>query len=357
MNALSEIPHLDLGNDPRTVIAGPCSAESREQVLTTAAKLAHIGVRIFRAGIWKPRTMPGGFEGVGEKGLGWLVEAGREFGMLTATEVATADHVKAALDAGVDIFWIGARTTGNPFAVQEVAEAIAEKPDTPVLVKNPLNPDIELWIGALERFARAGISQLGAVHRGFSTHMRGLYRNDPLWTIPLELSARYPSLTLIHDPSHVGGSREMVAPLARQALDMGFDGLIIESHCDPSQALSDAAQQLTPESLGEILSSLKWRSRGHIDDSGNLDILRNRIDAADNELLDVLRRRMETAREIGRYKKQHGMAVLQSERFNDIIASRVNRGEMLGMSAGFLKTVLNAIHDESVRQQLDELRN
>lgn len=356
MNTLSDIKPLSISEGRHTVIAGPCSAESREQLSETAEQLAEIGIKVLRAGIWKPRTMPGCFEGVGEKGLKWLVEAGRNYGISTATEVATADHVKAALDAGIDILWIGARTTGNPFAVQEIADVLSQNPDTPILVKNPLNPDIELWIGALERLTRAGVRNIGAVHRGFSTHIPGMYRNEPLWTIPLELSVRYPSLTIIHDPSHIGGQRKLIAPLSQQALDMGFDGLIIESHCNPEKALSDARQQLTPGELGDILRSLKWRTRRTVTDSENLDYLRGRIDAVDNELLDLLRRRMEISREIGNYKKQHGLAVLQSSRFKDIISSRIKRGETLGLSSNFLKSILLAIHEESVRQQIDEIR-
>lgn len=355
MNKLEDISPLELpGTHP--VIAGPCSAESAEQVMETAKALANGGIRIFRAGIWKPRTMPGGFEGVGARGLEWIRRAAEVTGMLTATEVATAEHVRVAVNAGIDILWIGARTTTNPFAVQEIADAVSSSaPETVVLVKNPLNPDIRLWIGALERLARAGIKKIGAVHRGFSTHIQGPYRNEPLWNIPLELSVRYPGLSILHDPSHVGGKRELIEPLSRQALDMGFHGLIVESHCSPSNALSDAAQQVTPIELGDILHRLHWPESRRPAQSAELDTLRSRIDAVDSELLDVLYRRMDIARQIGRYKKQHGISVLQSSRFNDVISSRMAHGESLGLSADFLRSVMLAIHQESVRQQIDEL--
>lgn len=355
VNLLESITPLKLG-EGHTVIAGPCSAESREQVMETAKALADAGVRIFRAGIWKPRTMPGCFEGVGIRGLEWMHEVAQSTGMLTATEVATAEHAKAALGAGIDILWIGARTTASPFAMQEIADTLAATaPGTTVLVKNPLNPDIELWIGALERLARAGVKNLGAIHRGFSTHIRGPYRNEPLWNIPLELSVRFPGLTVIHDPSHIGGSRDLVEPLSQQALDMGFDGLIVESHCNPTEALSDAAQQVTPAALKEILGRLVWRSSRRSAPTAELEILRSQIDAVDSELLDVLYRRMVIARKIGRYKKQHGMSVLQSSRFNDVISSRLAKGESLGMGSEFMRAVMLSIHEESVRQQVEEL--
>ncbi|MDE6010802.1 MAG: bifunctional 3-deoxy-7-phosphoheptulonate synthase/chorismate mutase type II [Muribaculaceae bacterium] len=333
------------------IISGPCSAETREQTLETARRLARAGVKIFRAGIWKPRTKPGGFEGVGEKGLPWLREVKETTGMYIATEVATPAHADAAIDAGVDILWIGARTTANPFAMQELADAIAAKnPDISVLVKNPVNPDLELWIGALMRLYNAGVRRLGVIHRGFSTYGLQTYRNHPQWRIPLELRIRYPELPVICDPSHIGGRRELIASLSQQALDMGLDGLIIESHCNPDEAWSDAAQQVTPEGLGVILESLVYRSTPV--PAENLTTLRRRIDQLDNELLDVLAKRMNVSREIGEYKRVHGIPVVQSGRFGDIMASRVLAARSMGMTEEFIRTVFSAIHEESVGVQL-----
>ena len=239
------------------VIAGPCSAETREQVLDTARQLAQYGIKVFRAGIWKPRTKPGGFEGVGSEGLEWMREVREETGMLLATEVANRHHVEEALKAGIDVLWIGARTTANPFAVQEIADTLAEHgANVPVMVKNPVNPDLELWIGAMQRIYNAGIHRIGAIHRGFSSYGKHLYRNMPEWHIPVELRLRYPSLPIVCDPSHIGGKRELIAPLSQQAMDMGFNGLIVESHCSPDSAWSDAAQQITPEILNFILGTL-----------------------------------------------------------------------------------------------------
>lgn len=257
------------------VIAGPCSAETEEQVLETAQGLASRGVKIFRAGIWKPRTKPGGFEGIGAEGLAWLKKVKKETGMLVSTEVATKDHVFEALKAGIDILWIGARTTVNPFAVQEIADAL-KGVDVPVLIKNPVNPDLELWIGAFERLYGAGIHRLGAIHRGFSSYDKKIYRNLPLWHIPIELRRRIPNLPILCDPSHIGGKRELIAPLCQQAMDLGFDGLIVESHCNPDAAWSDAAQQVTPDVLDYILNLLVIREQHHTTE--NLNELRRQID-------------------------------------------------------------------------------
>ncbi len=336
------------------IIAGPCSAESEEQVLATARELAGCGIKIFRAGIWKPRTRPGGFEGVGVPGLAWLNKVKEQTGMSTATEVATRAHVEAALEAGVDLLWIGARTSANPFAMQEIADALAElNPDVAVLVKNPVNPDLELWIGAMMRLYNAGVRRIGAIHRGFSTYGKHLYRNEPQWEIPFELARRVPGLTIICDPSHIGGKRELVAPLSQEALNMGFDGLIIESHCDPDSALSDKSQQITPEVLNFILSTLVIR--GEVQTTENLVMLRRQIDTLDNELLNVLGRRMEVCREIGQYKKEHKMTIVQAERLDSIINSRCAAAVQLGMDAEFMRTILSAIHEESVRQQIEIL--
>lgn len=334
------------------IIAGPCSAESEEQVLSTARELASNGIRIFRAGVWKPRTKPGGFEGMGEAALPWLNKVKEVTGMLTATEVANKAHVEAALDAGVDILWIGARTTANPFAMQEIADVLkARGGDITVLVKNPVNPDLELWIGGLQRIYNAGIRRLGAIHRGFSAYGKHLYRNLPEWRIPIELRRRYPQLPIICDPSHIGGKRELVGPLSQHALDMGFDGLIIESHCNPDCALSDKSQQVTPEVLNFILNTLVIRDESQ--STENLSLLRHEIDNLDNDLLEVLGKRMQVSRDIGRYKKEHRMPILQAARYDSIMNSRVKLGIEMGMSGEFMRTILAAIHEESVRQQVE----
>jgi chorismate mutase len=353
--SLSQLePIIDeMPTDQPFLMAGPCSAETEEQVMTTARELAANGVRIFRAGIWKPRTKPGGFEGVGREGLPWLARVKEETGMLTATEVATRQHVIDAVEAGVDILWIGARTSANPFAVQEIADTIAELgvTDKPVLVKNPVNPDLDLWIGALERIYRAGVHRLGAIHRGFSAYGKHLYRNMPQWHIPIELRRRYPALPIICDPSHIGGKRELVSPLSQQALDMGFDGLIIESHCDPDCAWSDAKQQVTPETLQVILETLVIRDKMCTTES--LVSLRHQIDQIDDDILSILAKRMRISVEIAQYKKEHDMSVLQAGRYDEILTKRTKEGVEMGMSEDFIKTVFEAIHAESVRRQME----
>ncbi len=353
MKNISPLKFPGVDSSQPIIIAGPCSAETRQQVIDTAKALSETGIKIFRAGIWKPRTKPGGFEGIGTEGLQWLKEVKDTTGMLISTEVATRAHVEEVLDAGVDILWIGARTSANPFATQEIADAIAERgrTDIPVLVKNPINPDIELWVGALERFFNAGIHNLGAIHRGFSTYGKHLYRNMPQWRIPIELRLRFPSMTIFCDPSHIGGKRELVAPLSQQAMDMGFNGLIIESHCSPDQAWSDAAQQITPEILNFILNTLVVRDTSTTTES--LTLLRQQIDRIDNELLEILSRRMAVSRDIGRYKKEHRMTVVQPGRYNDIINSRIELAKKMSIGEDFMKAVLLAIHDESVRQQIE----
>ena len=332
------------------VISGPCSAETEEQVMETAKALASKGIKIFRAGIWKPRTKPGGFEGIGVEGLTWLKEVKKETGMLVSTEVATAKHVFEALKAGIDVLWIGARTTANPFAVQEIADA-SKGVDVPVLVKNPVNPDLELWIGALERINGAGLKRLGAIHRGFSSYDKKLYRNLPQWHIPIELRRRIPQLPIICDPSHIGGKRELIAPLCQQAMDLGFDGLIVESHCNPDCAWSDAKQQVTPDVLDYILNLLVIRKEKQTTE--NLAELRKQIDECDNNLIEELAKRMRIAREIGTYKKEHDMTVLQTSRYNEILDKRGSQGALCGMDSEFIKKVFEAIHEESVRQQLE----
>ena len=331
------------------IIAGPCSAESEEQIMDTARGLAAAGVKIFRAGVWKPRTKPGGFEGVGELSFDWLKRVKSELGMLTAVEVATEKHVKAALAAEVDILWIGARTAANPFAMQEIADALRGH-DVPVLVKNPVNPDLELWIGALERLNNAGVKRLGAIHRGFSEYEKSLYRNPPQWHIPIELRRRLPELPIFCDPSHMGGRRELIAPLSQEAMDLGFDGLMIESHCNPDCAWSDKNQQVTPDALAVILDHLIIRETTQTTES--LAELRREIDKLDNQLLSLLSKRMRVSREIGQYKKEHNMPVLQAQRYDEILNHRGALAEELDINPEFVKTVLRAIHEESVHVQM-----
>lgn len=333
------------------VIAGPCSAETEEQVMETAKLLASRGVKIFRAGIWKPRTRPGAFEGIGSEGLEWLKKVKQETGMYTATEVATAKHVQEALAAGVDIIWIGARTTVNPFAVQEVADALVGS-DVPVLIKNPVNPDLELWIGAIERLYRAGVKKLGVIHRGFSSADKKIYRNLPQWHIPIELRRRFPNLPMFCDPSHIGGKRELVAPISQQAMDMNFDGLIIESHCNPDCAWSDKDQQVTPDVLDYILNMLVIRE-GEQQTTENLSELRKQIDELDNQLIELLSKRMRVSREIGTYKKEHNMQVLQTTRYSEILEGRIKQAESFGIDASCMQKILETIHEESVRQQIE----
>lgn len=351
-----KIGHLKINgiDDKRPIIiAGPCSAESREQVLNTAQSLASKGIRIFRAGIWKPRTKPGGFEGVGAVGLPWLKEVKEKTGMLTSTEVATPYHVFEAIKAGIDILWIGARTVANPFAMQELADAL-KGTDIPILVKNPVNPDLELWIGAIERIYGAGIRNIGVIHRGFSSYEKKLYRNLPLWHIPIELKRRYPDLSMFCDPSHIGGKRELVAPIAQQALDLNFDGLIIESHCDPDHALSDAAQQLTPDVLDYTLSMLVIRDNAQTTE--DITVLRKQIDEIDEQLLATLAKRMRISREIGTYKKEHNMPILQSGRYNDILENRAKLGKAMELNPDFIAEIMKSIHEESVRVQMEIMK-
>lgn len=348
-------PIVDTDGNSPIIIAGPCSAETEEQLLCTAKELAENGIKILRAGIWKPRTKPGGFEGVGKPGLAWMAKAKKLYGLTTATEVANRQHVIDAVESGIDILWIGARTSANPFAMQEIADTIAElgAQELPVLVKNPVNPDLELWVGALQRIYNAGVRRLGAIHRGFSSYGKHLYRNLPQWHIPIELRRRYPELPIICDPSHIGGKRELVSPLSQQALDMGFDGLIIESHCDPDSALSDKSQQVSPQVLDFILSQLVVRHQQGTTEG--LKELRRQIDAIDNDLLDLLAKRMRVSREIGQYKKEHSMPVLQMGRHDEIIKNRCATAKEMDMDPYFVKIILQAIHEESVHQQLEIL--
>jgi 3-deoxy-D-arabino-heptulosonate 7-phosphate (DAHP) synthase len=336
------------------VIAGPCSAETEEQVLTTARELAKNGTKVFRAGVWKPRTKPGGFEGVGTEGLVWLQKVKQETGMYVATEVATKSHVIDAVNHSIDILWIGARTSANPFAVQEIADALNESGfEGPVLIKNPVNPDLELWIGAIERIYNAGIKKIGAIHRGFSSYDKKIYRNLPQWHIPIELKRRIPTLPLLVDPSHIGGRRELIASLSQQAMDLNYEGLIVETHCDPDNAWSDKEQQIRPDVLNYILNLLVIRDTKQTTES--LVELRQQIDQIDDELLSILARRMRISQEIGQYKKEHNMPVLQTNRYDQILDKRIREAEKMGIGTVFMKQVLEAIHEESIRQQIEIL--
>lgn len=349
----------EFGSDGPFIIAGPCSAESREQVLATARELSAIGIKIFRAGVWKPRTKPGGFEGVGTPALEWLSDVKRETGMLPAVEVANASHLRQALAAGIEIIWIGARSSANPFVVQEIANAIEQESNAllhnreiTVLIKNPINPDSELWIGAIERIALAGVTQIGAIHRGFSSYQKGLMRNTPHWSIPIELKRRMPGLTLLCDPSHIGGKRELISPIAKSAIEMGFDGLIIESHVNPDLALSDKEQQITPKELNSIISTLKPRQKEQFSDTA-LDLFRREIDEIDQNILELLSKRMSVSREIGRYKLANDVPIIQPIRYDDIITCRTSRSQELMLNSEFIRILLEVIHEESVKQQLE----
>ena len=341
---------LPIDKERPLVIAGPCSAETEEQVMSTARNLAAKGCHIFRAGVWKPRTKPGGFEGNGEMALPWMQRVKEETGMMISTEVATPEHVEVALKYGMDILWVGARTSANPFAMQALADAL-QGIDIPVLVKNPVNPDLELWIGALQRLNQAGLKRLGVIHRGFSSYEKKIYRNAPMWQIPIELRRRIPGLPIICDPSHIGGRRDLIAPLCQQAMDLGFDGLIVESHCTPEKAWSDAEQQVTPDILDYILSLLVVRD--HASTTEGLRFLRAQIDEIDNSLMGLLAKRFRICREIGAFKKEHNMTILQAGRYSEILEKRGAQASLCGMDANFAAQVFELIHEESVRQQLE----
>lgn len=353
---LELVPLYDWGmfTEPRpSVIAGPCSAETKEQVMETAKGLKELGINVFRAGIWKPRTHPGSFEGIGVEGLGWMQQVKKEYGLKISTEVASERHVYECIKFGVDLVWLGARTTANPFLVQEIADAL-KGTDIPVLVKNPVNPDLDLWIGALERLNRAGIKKLGVIHRGFSTFEKIRYRNDPQWQVAIELRSRYPELPFFVDPSHMGGSRDYIQEISQRSLDLGFEGLMIESHCNPTCALSDAKQQLTPPELSDLLynqitvrdadsDSPQWKE--------NIDQLRAKIDVLDENLLYTLASRMKVSRQIGQYKKDNNIAILQTSRWDAVLAKVVEKGKEYDLPEKFLTAVFNAIHEASVEAQ------
>ncbi len=344
-----ELPGLKL--ERPILIAGPCSAETEEQTLETARLLSAQGVKIFRAGIWKPRTRPGAFEGVGTVGLPWLKKVKEETGMFVSVEVATAHHVYEALKFGVDMLWIGARTTANPFAVQEVADALAGV-DIPVLVKNPVNPDLDLWIGAMERVNQAGIKRIGAIHRGFSTYDKSVYRNNPEWQIPIELRRRIPNLPIITDPSHISGKSEMIADVSQEAMDLNFDGLIIESHMCPEKAWSDASQQVTPDHLSTIISDLVVRQSAIGEKPRvTIDELRKKIDLLDEQLLETLSARMKTSEAIGKYKFDNNITILQTRRYDEIMNKRKEQAKDAKLNPEFIVKVFENIHEESVNRQ------
>lgn len=340
------------------LIAGPCSAETEAQVMATARGLQATSARIFRAGIWKPRTRPGGFEGVGEIGLPWLQRVKAETGLLTAVEVANAAHVKAALAHDVDVLWIGARTTVNPFAVQEIADVL-QNSDKIVLVKNPVNPDLALWIGAIERLIQAGIKNIGAVHRGFSTYDKSRYRNLPEWQIAIELQRKFPTLPLFCDPSHIAGKRDLLQEVAQQALDLNYQGLMIETHCTPDEAWSDAQQQITPERLVALLAELRIpKATDHAEAYQDaLQKLRLHIDAYDVKLLDILGNRMQIAGEIGVLKKENNVAVLQQDRWNALLEKMIRVGREKELSQDFILRLFQAIHQESIHHQEQVIYN
>ena len=352
---LDIIPGTEWGffTHPRPMcIAGPCSAETEEQVMETARGLHAFGIHVFRAGIWKPRTHPGSFEGVGTPGLQWLRKVKETFGMKVCTEVASEKHVQECLRSGVDMVWIGARTSANPFVMQEIADALTGT-DIPVLVKNPVSPDLDLWVGALERLNRAGIRKLGVIHRGFSTSASIPYRNDPGWKIAIELRTRYPRMVFFADPSHMGGDRRYLQELSQRAMDLGLDGLMVESHCNPSCAWSDARQQLTPQALRTLLESLIIRDNTSDNEAyrEGIDALRARIDVLDESLLRLLGDRMEVSRRIGRYKKDHNVAILQAGRWEQLLSDMVAGAAALGISEEAIRGIMTAIHEESVRVQ------
>ncbi|WP_116786928.1 bifunctional 3-deoxy-7-phosphoheptulonate synthase/chorismate mutase type II [Flavobacterium psychrotrophum] len=342
----------DFKLDHPLVIAGPCSAETEDQVLKIAHELKDSDVSIYRAGIWKPRTRPGGFEGVGAIGLKWLQKAKAETGLLMATEVANATHVKLALEHDIDVLWIGARTTVNPFAVQEIADALAGT-DKIVLVKNPVNPDLALWLGGVERLYNAGIKKLGVIHRGFSTYEKTKYRNIPEWQLAIELQNKFPDLPLICDPSHITGRRDMIQEVSQQALDLNYDGLIIETHTDPDNAWSDAAQQVTPTKLKQIFEDLRVRKEigTDADYDKRMAALRVNIDEYDAKLLEILGKRMQVAGQIGALKKEFNVAVLQNKRWNEILDKMTAQGIDKGLGKEFIVDIFKAIHQESISQQ------
>ncbi len=343
---------ISISNERPMVISGPCSAETKEQVLATARRLKGQGINIFRAGIWKPRTRPNSFDGVGIKGLPWLKKVKEETGMLVSTEVANASHVINSIKFGIDIIWIGARTTANPFAVQDIADVLKNY-DIPVFIKNPVNPDIELWIGAIERIAQVGISRIGAIHRGFSAYENTIYRNVPQWQIPIELRRRIKNIPILCDPSHISGKKDLIFDISQKAMDLNYDGLIIESHINPSKAWSDASQQLTPSELKIMLDKLILRnvSAENFEDKIILDELRQEIDLLDHKLFEIFEQRMDKVKKIGKYKKDHNITIFQPERWNKVLEKAIEKGLDKKFSQEFIIKIFKAIHQESINKQ------
>ncbi|HJY21976.1 MAG TPA: chorismate mutase, partial [Hanamia sp.] len=343
----------EIWNKRPLIISGPCSAETEEQVIETATSLAKTGkVDALRAGIWKPRTKPGMFEGIGVKGLPWLAQAKKISGLPVAVEVATAKHVENALQFDVDILWIGARTTVNPFSVQEVCDALRGV-DIPVLIKNPINPDLELWCGGIERLQKVGVKNIGMIHRGFSNYGNTEYRNAPMWHLPIEMKRRFPDMLLICDPSHICGNRTGLQSIAQKSIDLDFGGLMIETHLHPDDAWSDAKQQITPEILSEMLGNLIWRIENTDEKEfvTALATLRERINQVDDELLALIGQRMKIADKIGAYKKDNNITILQTNRWNEILAKAFKKGELLGLSKDFITKYFDAVHMESISHQ------
>lgn len=340
------------------IISGPCSAESEEQLLDTCTQLYQEGIRVMRAGVWKPRTRPGGFEGIGKDALGWIQTVKKELGVKFAVEVANPDHVEACLAAGIDILWVGARSTVNPFTVQEIADAL-KGVDVPVLIKNPINPDLALWLGAIERINKAGITKIGAIHRGFSSFQKTKYRNVPAWQFPIELKREFPDMPLLGDPSHICGNREMLLDVAQKALDLNYDGLMIESHRDPDNAWSDAKQQVTPKRLGEMVRELRPRSAHSSSASFNnfMDEMRDQIDNADREILEALANRMRLVEKIGEYKRDNNVTIFQVDRWNEIYKSRAEWGKSLSLTSDFVEETYKLIHVASIKRQTEIMTN
>lgn len=337
--------------DRPIVISGPCSAESEEQMMETCTQLAATNrVDVLRVGIWKPRTRPGSFEGIGSVGFQWLTQVKEATGLKTTVEVANVKHVDEALKNGVDILWIGARTTVNPFSVQEIADAL-KGVDIPVMIKNPINADIELWIGAIERIHGVGINRIAAIHRGFAKHGEKKFRNAPQWQIPIELKRRIPDILMICDPSHICGNRENLFNISQEAMDLNYDGLMIESHCDPDNAWSDAKQQVVPERVAEMIQNLEVRSAKVENDETLLGEYREQIDKYDDEILTLFAQRMQVADNIGRYKKENGVTILQGKRWDQILRHAVDKGKKSGLSAEFVERYLRAVHQESIHHQ------
>lgn len=353
MKDITPLMEWGLFTEPRPcIIAGPCSAETEEQVMDTARQLKSVGINVFRAGIWKPRTHPGSFEGIGQEGLEWLKKVKSELGMHVAVEVANKEHVQASLEAGVDLLWIGARTTVSPFIMQEIADTLKGK-DVAVLVKNPLAQDLELWIGALERLYNAGLRKIGVIHRGFTTSNSAPYRNDPHWQTIIEMRRRYPHIPMFCDPSHIAGCRDFIPELSQKSMDLGLDGLMVEVHRNPSEAWSDAKQQLTPEAFRQMLWALKVRAKDIASSQVNRDlhVLRARIDALDDVLLNVLQNRMDVSREIGKCKKKANMTSLQTSRWDEVLSTMVRKGAEVGLSKKTIIEIFSAIHEASIEVQ------